>query len=58
VLDRLGEIEKAVQQAVKIFDFAKTYEMLGAEELAYVDAEKTVRETVSLFFRLERCKCD
>ena len=49
VLDKLGDMEKAVQQTVKIFDFAKAYEMLGAEELVYNDVEKTVNEAISLF---------
>jgi signal transduction histidine kinase len=49
VLNYVAEIEKAVQQAVRIFDFARAYEMLGAEELAYVGAEKTINEAVSLF---------
>jgi PAS domain S-box-containing protein len=48
-IGKLEEMEKAIQQAVKIFEFAKTYEMLGAEELAYIDVEKTVEEAVSLF---------
>ena len=49
VLDKLGDMETAVQQTVKIFDFAKAYEMLGAEELVYNDVEKTVNEAISLF---------
>lgn len=48
-LNYVAEIEKAVQQAVRIFDFARAYEMLGAEELVYVGAEKTINEAVSLF---------
>jgi PAS domain S-box-containing protein len=49
VLDYLAGIETAVQQAVKIFDFARAYETLGAEELVYVNVEKTIDEAVSLF---------
>jgi PAS domain S-box-containing protein len=49
VLDKLGDMEKAVQQTVKIFDFAKAYEMLETEELVYNDVEKTVNEAISLF---------
>jgi len=55
-LDKLRSIEAAVEQTVRIFDFAKTYEMLGAEELAYVDAEKTVNEAISLFSGLKGVK--
>jgi len=49
VLDKLKDMETAVQQITRIFDFAKTYEMLGAEKLVYIDVEKTVEEAISLF---------
>jgi len=49
VLNYLAGIETAVQQAVRIFDFARAYEMLGAEELVYVNVEKTINEAISLF---------
>ena len=49
ILDRLRDIESAVQQATRIFDFAKSYEMLGAEELSFIDVAKTLDEAVSLF---------
>lgn len=48
-LENLEEIESAVRQTVRIFDFARTYEMLGIEELVYMDVEKTVGEAVMLF---------
>jgi PAS domain S-box-containing protein len=48
-LDKLKAIESAVQQATRIFDFAKAYEMLGVEELSYIDTAKTLDEAVSLF---------
>jgi PAS domain S-box-containing protein len=48
-LNYLGEMETAVRQIVRIFDFAKNYEMLGVEELVYTDVEKTVNEAISLF---------
>jgi PAS domain S-box-containing protein len=56
ILDKLGEMETAVQQTVKIFDFAKAYEMLGVEELGYIDVEKTVNEAISLFSDLKNVK--
>jgi PAS domain S-box-containing protein len=43
------DMESACEQIVRIFDFAKDYEMLGVEELKYVDVEKIVNEAVSLF---------
>jgi len=49
ILGKLRDMETAVQQTVKIFDFAKAYEMLGTEELVYNDVEKTVNEAISLF---------
>jgi PAS domain S-box-containing protein len=56
VLDYLNEMEKAVQQIVRIFEFAKAYEMLGAEELVYINVEKTVDEAISLFSHLRGVK--
>jgi PAS domain S-box-containing protein len=53
VLDYLKQIEASVKQIVRIFGFAKAYEMLGVEELATVDVEKTVDEAVSLFQSLK-----
>ncbi|HVP15960.1 MAG TPA: PAS domain S-box protein [candidate division Zixibacteria bacterium] len=52
-LDKLKDMDAAVEQAVRIFDFAKTYEMLGVEELVYVGLEKTVDEAISLFSGLK-----
>jgi PAS domain S-box-containing protein len=49
VLDKLGDMENAVQQTIRIFDLAKVYEMLGVEELSYIDVAKTLGEAVSLF---------
>jgi PAS domain S-box-containing protein len=55
-LKYLEEIEYAVRQTERIFDFAKTYEMLGVEELTYMNVEKTVQEAVSLFSDLKGAK--
>jgi PAS domain S-box-containing protein len=49
VLDEVGDMEKAVQQTVRILDFARAYEMLGVEELVYIEVERTVNEAISLF---------
>jgi PAS domain S-box-containing protein len=49
VLQYLQDTESAVRQVERIFDFARTYEKLGVEELTYVNVEKTVKEAVSLF---------
>jgi PAS domain S-box-containing protein len=53
ISDKLKDMEVAVEQIVKIFDFAKAYEMLGAQELVYTNVEETVSEAVSLFSGLK-----
>ncbi|MCW3993438.1 MAG: PAS domain S-box protein [Candidatus Bathyarchaeota archaeon] len=52
----LDDAESAVRQVERIFDFARTYEKLGVEELAYMNVEKSVREAVSLFADLHGVK--
>lgn len=52
----LEEIDTSVTQITEIFDFAKTYEMLGAEELTYIDVEKTVDEAVQLLSNMKGVK--
>ena len=49
VVDGLSRMEKAVAESMKIFDFAKMYEQLGAEELTYVKVEQKLNEAVALF---------
>ncbi len=49
IIDGLGKIEQAVKDSVKIFEFAKMYEQLGAEDLTYVNVEKAANEAASLF---------
>ena len=49
ILERLGNIEQAVKDSVRIFDNAKLYEQLGAEGLVEVDVGKTVDEAVGMF---------
>lgn len=56
VSDYLREMETAIRQVVKIFDFAKTYEMLGVEGLAYVEVERTINEATSLFSDMKGAK--
>ena len=48
-LKYLSEIESAVHQVERIFDFAKIYETLGTKELVDVDVGEIVEEAVSLF---------
>lgn len=56
VLQHLNEIESAIGEAERIFDFAKTYEMLGMEQLVSIDVERTLEETVHLFSNLQNVK--
>ena len=49
VVDGLSKMEQAVAESVKIFDFAKMYEQLGAEELTYVKVDEKLNEAVGLF---------
>jgi PAS domain S-box-containing protein len=55
-INRLIDMEQACTEIVRIFDFAKTYEMLGVEDLSYIDVEKTFTEAVSLFSDLPNLK--
>jgi len=56
VLESYVDMESACEQIVRIFDFAKDYEMLGVEELVYVDVEKIVNEAASFFADLRGVK--
>ena len=49
VVDGLSKMEQAVAESMKIFDFAKMYEQLGAEELTYIDVEEKLKKQ-QLFF--------
>jgi PAS domain S-box-containing protein len=55
-LEQLAEMEDAVKGAEAIFEFARTYEKLGVEQLAYVDMKKTIDETLKLFPDLKGVK--
>lgn len=52
----LEEIEGVIKQIERILNFAATYELLGVEELVYIDVEKTIQEAVSLFTDLKGVK--
>ena len=56
VADYLHEMDSACQQILEIFDFARSYEMLGDEELKNVDVGETVEKAVSLFSDLKDVK--
>ena len=45
----LDSVDLAVDQVDRIFSFARTYEMLGIEELSYVNIKSCIDEAISLF---------
>lgn len=49
IVEGLSKMEQAVKETVRIFDFAKMYEQLGAEELTYIDTESKLNEAATLF---------
>jgi len=55
-LKYLRDVESAVGQVERIFDFARTYEKLGMEELAYMGVKKSLGEAAMLFSDLNGVK--
>ncbi|MGA3190884.1 MAG: PAS domain S-box protein [Candidatus Bathyarchaeia archaeon] len=55
-LEQLADMENAVRNVETIFEFARTYEKLGVEQLAYMDVKKTVDEAVGMFPDLQGVK--
>ena len=53
VLRQLEDIDAAVLEVERIFEFARFYEKLGIEELVYVDAKQVLGEATSLFSDLK-----
>ena len=49
ITDGLSKIEQSVKEIVKIFDFAKMYEQIGAEELTFVNVGEKIDEARALF---------
>jgi len=49
MIKRLDTIDQSCKSIVKILDFAKMYEELGAKELSFIDVENTLDEAVGLF---------
>jgi PAS domain S-box-containing protein len=54
----LSNIDGSVKNICDILDFAKTYEMIGVEELAPVDVGKMVQNALSLFLDLRGVKVE
>jgi len=49
IIEAAQDMEQAVANSSKIFEFARMYEQLGVEDLKYVDVEETINEAVALF---------
>lgn len=49
IIEGLSKMEESVKETIRIFDFAKMYEQLGAEELTYIDVEDKLNEAITLF---------
>lgn len=58
VSEYLREIESGCQQIVRILEFSKDYEMLGVEELTYIDVNETFEKAISLFSNLDRIRIE
>jgi PAS domain S-box-containing protein len=54
----LKNVEEIIENIIMIFDSAKTYEMIGSEEIVSVDAGKMVQNAVSLFSDLRGVKVE
>jgi len=49
VVEAASRIEQAVKEIAEIFDFAKIYEQIGAEELTYINVDEKLDEAAALF---------
>jgi PAS domain S-box-containing protein len=52
-MQQLETIETAITNVETIFEFARTYEKLGVEQLTYTDVRKVFDEAISLFSDLK-----
>ena len=48
IVEHVTEIERAVKDSVRIFEFAKIYENIGAEELSRISVEKAINDAAAL----------
>jgi PAS domain S-box-containing protein len=45
----IENMEQSCKEIERLFDFAKTYEQLGLEALTYIDVDKAISDTMTLF---------
>jgi PAS domain S-box-containing protein len=55
-LENLNEIGSSSQQILRILEFSRVYEQLGAEELKYVNVEECVNDAAATFTNLKNVK--
>jgi PAS domain S-box-containing protein len=55
---RLQEVENVIKNITGILDFAKTYEMVGSEELVPIDVGEMIQNAISLFSELKGLKIE
>jgi PAS domain S-box-containing protein len=55
-ISNLNSIETSIDQIEKILEFSRVYEMLGTEELSYIDVKKSFVEAVMLLSCPENIK--
>jgi sensor domain CHASE-containing protein/two-component sensor histidine kinase len=48
ILENFDAINVAIDKVDKIFEFAKTYEKVGAEELTYIDVKQIIQEAIMI----------
>ncbi len=52
----LEEIESAVRQIERIFEFSRTYEQIGVEKLEYVEVTRAIENAISLLSDISQIK--
>lgn len=57
-LGDLNEIGSSSQQILKILEFSRVYEQLGAEELKYVNVEECVNNAAAIFTSLKNVRVE
>jgi PAS domain S-box-containing protein len=55
-LEFLGDVESVVAQIEEIFDFSRNYEMLGVEDLSYMNVGNSVEEATILLSGMNEVK--
>ena len=53
-MNHLESVDVAVDKMAKIFEFAKSYKILGVEELTYNNVKKSINEAIALLSETEK----